>query len=506
MARPAQPKGLRQMPLDNDFTPKKDGLGSRAMAAGPRDVSRRGKKASLEELLNELSEVEDCNTPQHGNTGGSSRQSTDSNEEKQNEKGDPKFVVPQTTPPTKVGRKSRKKETTDDMSQFLDLWFFDWLSLTIPNGTNGKGCRSEGLRGERENEEASKRLFTWATLQGLHVMRIGKGTDKYLGAAHMAFSPTEKDRVASIRDGHSKNLPNIELTGADGMCAELAPLALLELGPTLIARVDVSWDVSQEGLFDLVFDLLCQMGIRHKMDQPRIEGTEDRGRTLYFGSGEASVKVYEKSFEQLAKGKIEEADLDENLVRVEFTFRPKKGKKAGLSKIANEQGAGALLKTTRWVRSLTQSLAVMTKQVREDQAELSVGRVTRTPDVQRPQEMAKAAIQQYSRSLCNGAISQIVEEDFDGDWRNAKIDPEAAINRICDMVRSEVEHRAYDMCDQHGVLGVLALEEEADRQKDLLDIWMEEQRRRTNKAMRQIAIAAHEAREACGVPEPAEPF
>lgn len=477
------------MPLDNNYTQKPDGLAAQATAAlHRRDVSQ-------------CHGAEGADTPRDGNTGGTLRQSVDIIKENQTDQGDPEKALPQTTPPTSAGRKSRAKETKDDMSQFLKLWFFDWLSLTIPNGVNGKGTKAEGLRGERENEEASKRLFTWATLQGLHVQRIGKGTDKYLGAAHMAFQPTDKDRVASIRDGHSKNMPNIELTGADGRCAELAPLALHELGPTLIARADTSWDVSQAGLLCDLYDLLCKMAVKHGMAPPRIEGTEEAGRTIYFGEGEASVKIYEKSFERLAKGKIDAADLDENLVRIEFTFRPKKGKKAGLAKIANEQGAGALLTTTRWVRKLTEQIAVMTKQAREDQAELAVGRVTSTPDVRRPQEMAKAAVQQYRRTLCNGAISQIVQDDFEGDWRAAEIDPELVIERICNMVRTEVGPAAHELCDQHGVLGVMALEEEADRQKELLDVWMDEQRKRTNAAMAMLEAAAREARRACGVRE-----
>lgn len=478
------------MPLDDNHKIKENGLAARAISAlNSRDVSRSAGSAATP-------------TPRDGNTGGTLRQSVESIDENQHQSSATNIPLPQTTPPFIEGRKSRAKETKGDMTQFLKLWFFDWLSVTIPNGVDGKGAKAEGLRGERENEEASKRLFTWATLQGLHVQRIGKGTDKYLGAAHLAFDPTAKDRVASIRDGHSKNMPNLELTGANGKCAELAPLALYELGPVLIARADASWDVSQAGLFDDLYDVLCDMSAEHKMDMPRVEGTEEAGRTAYFGAGEASVKIYEKSFEMLAKGKIEEADLDENLVRVEFTFRPKKGKKAGLAKIAREEGPGALLATTRWVRKLTEKLAVMTKKARADQAELAVGRVTETPDVKRPQKMAKAAVQQYRRTLCNGAISQIVQDDWNGDWRAALVDPQLVIERVCDMVRDEIESTAYDLCEQHGVLSVMALEEEADRQKELLDVWMKDQIKKTDAAKFMLAKAARIARESCGLKEP----
>ena len=499
MARPAQPKGLRQMPLDNDFTPKKDGLGSRAMAAGPRDVSQADKGAALDVMLDAFLNAESDHTPRDGNTGGTLRQSADFNEENHAEKCLPKESIPQTTPPLPEGRKSREKVTTEDMSQFLKLWFFDWLSVTIPNSVDGKGTKAEGLKGLAESDKASKRLFLWTTLKGLHVMRVGKGTDKYLGAAHLAFDPTAKDRVASIRDGHSANMPNIELTGANGMCAELAPLALSELGPVLIARADSSWDVSQAGLWDDLYDLLCQMSVQHKMEMPRVEGTEQKGRTIYFGSGEASVKIYEKSFELLAKGKIEEADLDENLVRIEFTFRPKKGKKAGLAKIARDEGAGSLLRTTRWVRSLTEQLAVMTKQAIKDQAELAVGRVTETPDVKRPQKMAKVAVQQYARTLCRGAISEIVQNEWAGDWHAAVVDPDEVVSSICRLVVEEVEGVAFDLCQQYGVIEVMEMEQEADRQKELLDVWMSDQKRRTDQAIFKLERAAAQARSDCGV-------
>lgn len=441
-------------------------------------------------------------SPHHGNTGGSLRQAVESIQEKRTQTSGPEASLPQTTPPPDGGRKTRAKVTTKDMSDFVKLWFFDWLSVTIPNGSNGKGSRDDGISGEKQNDEAAKRLFTWATLQGLHVQRIGKGTDRYFGAAHMAFDPVAKDRVASIRDGHSTNMPNIELTGADGICATLAPRALDELGPTLIARADVSWDVSQEGLFDEIHELLCTMATEHKMEPPRTDGTEEKGRTLYFGAGEASVKVYEKSFELLAKEKIDVADLDANLVRIEFTFRPKKGRKSGLALIAKDQGAGGLLATTRWVRKLTEQVAVVTKTVRESDAQMAVGRVASTPDVRRPQKMAKAAVEQYRRSLCNGAISQIVLDEHDGDWRAAVIDPELVIDNVCHMVRSTISATAYDLVEQHGVMHVKSIEDEADRQQLLLDVWMVEQHKRTDRAKFMLARAARHARDACGVPEP----
>lgn len=51
-------------------------------------------------------------------------------------------------------RKSRAKATTPEMQVFLQRWFFDWCSVTIPNGKDGKGSR----RGTSPDEKAAAKM------------------------------------------------------------------------------------------------------------------------------------------------------------------------------------------------------------------------------------------------------------------------------------------------------------------------------------------------------------
>ena len=226
------------MLLDSPENQKKLSISGRAQMAmlAARDVSQAAQFASV-----------DAADPRHGNTGGSSGQSEACNAEICDPEEDRGEALPQTTPPS--GRKSRAKGTTPEMSEFLKKCvFYDWLSVTIPNGKDGKGSKRPDNEAENEVREAGDRLFKWATLAGMHVTRIGKGTDGYFGGAHLALDPTATDRLMTIRDGHSSNMPSIEITGGDGLCAKLAPRALDELGPVLVSRVDAAIDASREGL------------------------------------------------------------------------------------------------------------------------------------------------------------------------------------------------------------------------------------------------------------------
>jgi hypothetical protein len=486
------------MPLDNNYTQKQNGLAAQATAA----LHRRD--------MSQPHGTECADTSRNGNTGGTLRHHTDFIKESRDKARLSETPLPQTTPPCGSSRKSRAKKTTPEMEKFLDGFFFDWLSLTAPNSEDGKGKRIMGEegqpdaqerfeQGERENSEAASRLFLWATLYGFRVIRIGKGTDGYNGGAHFGFTPVDKDRIVTIRDGHSVNMPNIEITGADGYCSEIALDALAQLGPMLASRIDSARDLSQAGLWDASFEMACKLALQSGMEQPRVMGTEGGGRSYKMGKGEASVTVYEKDFERFADGKIAKEDIDENLVRFEFRFRPVKERKSGLAKIAAEGGAGALISTTKWVRTFVEKLAVLTDYATESDAKIGVGRVTGTPDVKRPTESAKAIIKQYRRSLCNGAIAQIVNNDFDGDWGAAKVDPDAVIDAVCSMVRDGVSGVVDDLCERHGLMVVHSVEAEADRQQELLDVWMIEQNKRTRMAQIKLGERADRMRERCGL-------
>lgn len=116
----------------------------------------------------------------------------------------PLTALPQSAPSPKVSGQG----LTPKMEAFSRLWFFDWLTLTIPNGLTGTGekrrstpaqraeamrlegpARSEAIsrldgedrHGVREETDAVENLCLFAVVQGLRPQRIGRGSDGYNG-------------------------------------------------------------------------------------------------------------------------------------------------------------------------------------------------------------------------------------------------------------------------------------------------------------------------------------
>jgi hypothetical protein len=382
------------------------------------------------------------------------------------------------------------------MQAFQDDWKFDWLALTIPNGIDGKGSRRLGPDGEREAREAEAHLFTWATLKGLRVLRVGKGSDGYLGAAHLAFDPTASERVATIRAGHTTNMPGLELTGGQGACADLAPLALTDLGAV---RVDVCLDVSRPQLMHDMHELMCEIASERGMEPPRIDGSSEKGQTIYMGKDEAIVRVYQKDLERVAKGHLAADQADPDLVRIEVMLRPKGGAKAGMGRTARDEGPGALLGVHLWVRQMMERVAVLTQKAREDQAQMGVTRVRSRPDPRPLRVRAEHGARQYARTFCAAEIADIVKNDWDGDWLKSVVDGSQVIERALARLKDQMLGVVGEVCDRLGVLEVRDTEAEAERARDMLDRWMQENHDATTIAKARLSKAARLAREACGM-------
>lgn len=411
----------------------------------------------------------------------------------------------------KKRRKSRAAATTPEMAEFLGLWFYDWLTVTIPNGKDGKGHRrrapeakpdpAEDRAGFVEAREAEARLHRWAVAMGLHRSRIGAGSDGYRGALHLAASPVDGERLATIRASHPYDMPGLEITGGGGECARLAPAALDLLGPVNAARIDVSFDWSQPGLFDALFEYAQMESVARKRPGPRLRD-EGAGRTFYWGetpkkSGkkrerpEVMVRVYEKDFERVACGRLRPDDCDPHLVRIEFSFSPRKGAKAGLARLAAENGPGALLGTSLWVRRMAQHIATLTGATGEDAASLAVSRIERLPVSATCEDRAQACLAGSVNTLCSAAAARIVAECYDGDWLAAEVTPSEIRAGVIDMVSEYLDAVSAPerIATRLGLDAARDIDQEAARNAVDVRAWIDRQDSETDRAIRSLDAA-----------------
>lgn len=395
-------------------------------------------------------------------------------------------------------RKSRASATTPEMQAFIDAWFFDWLSVTIPNGLDGTGRLrraakdeadpEEDLAGRFESREAERALTRWAVAQGLRQQRVGHGTDGYKGAAHYGASPVEGDRLATIRAGHSTTMPGLEIPGGGGACVHLAPSALSQLGPVNLARADVSFDWSQAELFDALLAYARAESARSGRRSPR---TEDRGqgRTFYWGEGgEVQLRVYEKDAELHAKGKLV-GPPDPRRVRIEFSFAPHKAPaKAGLARLAAEKGPGALLGISLWVRRMVQHIAVLTGATGENANRLAVSRIERLPVSATVMNRARGCLHMSVRTLCRAAAAEIVAECHGGDWLAAEVGPDEIKAGVLAMVDTYLDASAEPARAASGLgLGEARdIDDEAARNVADLGRWMDRNAREVEDARRRL--------------------
>lgn len=421
--------------------------------------------------------------PPNGNTGGISGQTHVSFKENgasaKPETSKSADCVPQNTPPRK--RASRARQTSSAMQDFLNLWFLDWLTLTVPNERTGKGTRPQGCDGDAMLRDAETRLMKWARTQGLWALRIGNGSDGFKGAVHLGWAPTDKERVASVRSGHSTNMPSLEITGGDGSCDDLAESARRLLGPVLVARADVTLDMSQPNLWD---DLLAYArgqsgaGAGKGMKTPRVMVGEC-GRTFYWGGDGVSVRVYEKDLERVARGKLDRADADEDLVRVEFTFRPESRKKAAFATLT----PGQMLGTSRWARRMVETLGKMVGYTAKGDT-MEETKVREMPDATTTEQRARRVIRQAAKTTVAAAAAGIVIRDFGGDWSGAEFDADALHAEAVRLIAAELLDlgTAVNFIETNGLEKVREDDERAAHMVRALRDYLSEQARETERA------------------------
>lgn len=318
-------------------------------------------------------------------------------------------------------KQNDKSEWSDsscpELSALMGEFFFDWFQVTLPNAEGASSCAVGG----REEETAVDAAFQWARANALHPGRIGGGHNGYRAALPFREGPESLETVFQVNSGSSSGLmPNLMLTGGHGACARLAP-ALQEAFPgARLSRADAALDWSQEGLWDDLLDMarVLSRGNRKLGGVRTIES--DTGRTFYLGSrtSTVSLRVYEKDRERAAKGVIDEADIDPDLIRIEWTFRPQSKSKVGMAKL----DPGQMIRSSVWARDfMVRAAKVMHVTGRVERLhKQTVAREVREKTLE---GTVRHGVTQYARSFTRLAAARIVERDHGGHYDTALVDP-----------------------------------------------------------------------------------
>lgn len=314
--------------------------------------------------------------------------------------------------------KSKRAESTDPaLSDLLGEFFFDWYQVTLPNAEGKSAC----VIGSAEEADAVRSAFDWARSEGLHPGRIGGGHNGYRASLAFSDGPESTDPVFRVNSGSTSSvMPNLMLTGGHGACARLAP-ALQEAFPgARLSRADAALDWSQEGLFDELLRMarLLSQGNEKLGGVRTIES--DTGRTFYLGSrtSTVSLRVYEKDMERAAKGVISEADIDPDLIRIEWTFRPQSKSKAGMARLS----PGQMIRTSVWARDFMARAASIMR-VTDRVERLNKQEVVREVAEKTLDGTVQHGVDQYAKSFMRLAAARIVDRNHDGDYGTAMIDP-----------------------------------------------------------------------------------
>lgn len=413
------------MPFDSSHTPAKGGLAASAMAgvSARRDASHRGPAGAAEDLP------------------------------------DPRIVTRGSFSTNTLKHKRKPKAAAASHPELADLlswFFFDWFQVTLPNKDGKASCEV----GSDVEAEAIDAAFDWCGRQGLHPGRVGSGHNGYRAALPWMRSAESKEVLCRVNSGSSSGImPNVMLTGGHGACAELAPRLQSAFPGARLSRADAALDWSQEGLWEGLLDMAKTLARANtKLGGVRTIESE-QGRTFYLGSpaSTVSLRVYEKDRERAARGVIDEADVDPDLIRIEWTFRPQSKSKAGMS----GKAPGEMIRTSVWARDfMARAAKIMhvtdrVEKIHREEVEREVTEKTLSGTVQH-------GVDQYAKSFARLAAVQIVERDHEGHFDTAVLTPEE--------VEAEALVIFQDRLERSGASSTVIEEERLDRALDP-DAW-----------------------------------
>ncbi|UWQ54995.1 replication initiation factor domain-containing protein [Leisingera caerulea] len=250
-------------------------------------------------------------------------------------------------------------------------------------------------------------------------------------------------------------MPNIMLSGGHGACAELAGSLQRAFPNARLSRADAALDHSKPNLWE---ELLCvAQGVARgnsKLGGVRVIES-DTGRTFYLGSrtSAVSLRVYEKDKERAARGVILAEEVDPDLVRIEWTFRPQSKRKAGMAGLS----PGELIRSSVWARDFMVRAAMIMGIT--DRVE----RLNRQPveghTVEKTLEgTVRHGVHQYGRSFARLATELMVVRDHGGRHDLAVLDPDEVVNGVAELFA--------DLLRETGIVHRVLVEERLDEAMD----------------------------------------
>lgn len=424
-------------------------------------------------------------------------------------------------------RRSRAKATTPEMLDFMSRFFFDYMTVTIKNSIDGTGLkpglsdvpatqadyntlargptnRPEWLAANEHEAPALEALTDFVVaVGGLYKRSEGESRQGYKVGFQFAAHPTQGKAFLTLKGGHRRNMPAMEISGGNGECARVAPKVREHLGPQLVSRADVSIDISHVGLFEELHKHLAEQSHRLRgVQPPELFGDEERGQTLrwlYHLGDDARgkpryrnrgvwMRVYQKDLERVASGMINSAAADPHLVRVEFVFvHDEREGKARLGVMSPAD----MIADHRRSRELVEWLARKCNGLDQDRAVIGLTKIDSPLNDKTAEERAIVGITQYKKPLVDGAIERIVERDFNGDWSAAteKIQAPEIYDETARLVLSELyQHGTVEKrIEHHGLDRVRDEAAQAERLRDQMQSYLARQKASQDAALENLA-------------------
>lgn len=308
--------------------------------------------------------------------------------------------------------------SSDDLAAVED-WlsrecFFDWFQFSLVN--------EHGLAECDAGSEAERILFRSAVSffvdRRLLAGTPGRGAGVYRARLPFVRRLGDRESVGSLAfHAVTGSSPNVTISGADGLCATLAPAAQKEFTGARLSRADVAFDISHPDAFAALVRVSEALKASRDMQSRKKVGAKplrftvmdsgEQGKTAYLGEkgAEVSVKFYLKDLERVHDGKKkrEDADFDPNLVRVEFTFRPDSKSKKGMFALAPHQFVLGKLFSRDFVQRLFHELTGKTCKLKP----VKVRREVSDPSLERA---FVNGISQYGPTFLKLAARQLFEE------------------------------------------------------------------------------------------------